>query len=75
MVPVGAFLAIPAIRLSGPFLALATFGFGIFVQQMLYSTGWMFTVLSNGRAIPRPSIGSSDTGYYYVVLVSSWSPR
>ena len=69
VVPVGAFLAIPAIRLPGLFLALATFGFGIFVQQMLYSTSWMFTVLSNGRAIPRPSIGSSDTGYYYVVLV------
>jgi ABC-type branched-subunit amino acid transport system ATPase component/branched-subunit amino acid ABC-type transport system permease component len=69
VVPVGAFLAIPAIRLPGLFLALATFGFGIFVQEMLYSTSWMFTILSSGRAIPRPSIGSSDTGYYYVVLV------
>ena len=69
VVPVGAFLAIPAIRLPGLFLALATFGFGIFVQQMLYSTSWMFTVLQSGRAIPRPSIGSTDTGYYYVVLV------
>jgi ABC-type branched-subunit amino acid transport system ATPase component/branched-subunit amino acid ABC-type transport system permease component len=68
VVPVGAFVAIPAIRLPGLFLALATFGFGIFVQQMLYSTSWMFTILSNGRAVPRPSFGSSDTGYYYVVL-------
>ena len=68
VVPVGAFVAIPAIRLPGLFLALATFGFGIFVQQMLYSTSWMFTTLSNGRAVPRPSIGSSDRGYYYVVL-------
>jgi ABC-type branched-subunit amino acid transport system ATPase component/branched-subunit amino acid ABC-type transport system permease component len=69
VVPVGAFLAIPAIRLPGLFLALATFGFGIFVQQMLYSTSWMFTAQESGRAIPRPSIGSSDTSYYYVVLV------
>jgi len=69
VVPVGAFLAIPAIRLPGLFLALATFGFGIFVQQMLYSTSWMFTTLASGRAVPRPSIGSTDTGYYYVVLV------
>ena len=69
VIPVGAFVAIPAIRLPGLFLALATFGFGIFVQQMLYSTSWMFTTLSNGRAVPRPSFGSSDTGYYYVVLV------
>lgn len=68
VVPVGAFVAIPAIRLPGVFLALATFGFGIFVQQMLYSTSWMFTTLSSGRAAPRPSIGSTDTGYYYVVL-------
>jgi ABC-type branched-subunit amino acid transport system ATPase component/ABC-type branched-subunit amino acid transport system permease subunit len=69
VVPVGAFLAIPAIRLPGLFLALATFGFGIFVQQMLYSTSWMFTTLQSGRAVPRPSIGSTDTAYYYVVLV------
>ena len=69
VVPVGAFLAIPAIRLPGLFLALATFGFGIFVQQMLYSTSWMFTTLQSGRAVPRPSIGSTDKSYYYVVLV------
>jgi ABC-type branched-subunit amino acid transport system ATPase component/branched-subunit amino acid ABC-type transport system permease component len=68
VVPVGAFVAIPAIRLSGLFLALATFGFGIFVEQMLYARGWMFTVLSSGRAVPRPSLGSSDKSYYYVVL-------
>ena len=69
VVPVGAFVAIPAIRLPGLFLALATFGFGIFVEQMLYSTSWMFTTLSSGRAVPRPSIGSSDKGFFYIVLV------
>ena len=68
VVPVGAFVAIPAIRLSGLFLALATFGFGIFVEQMLYARGFMFTVLSSGRSVPRPSLGSSDKAYYYVVL-------
>jgi len=69
VVPVGAFVAIPAIRLSGLFLALATFGFGIFVEQMLYARGFMFTVLSSGRSVPRPSLGSTDKAYYYVVLV------
>jgi ABC-type branched-subunit amino acid transport system ATPase component/branched-subunit amino acid ABC-type transport system permease component len=69
VVPVGALVAIPAIRLSGLFLALATFGFGIMVQQLVYARGFMFTVLDSGRAMPRPSIGSSDTGYYYVVLI------
>lgn len=68
VVPVGAFVAIPAIRLSGLFLALATFGFGILVEQMFYARGWMFTVLSNGRAVPRPSIWATDKSYYYVVL-------
>jgi ABC-type branched-subunit amino acid transport system ATPase component/branched-subunit amino acid ABC-type transport system permease component len=68
VVPVGAVVAIPAIRLSGLFLALATLGFGIFVEQMLYGQGWMFTLLTSGRAMPRPSIGSSDRAYYYVVL-------
>lgn len=69
VVPVGALVAIPAIRLSGLFLALATFGFAIFVEQMLFARGFMFTVLSSGRAVPRPSIGSTDKSYYYVVLV------
>jgi ABC-type branched-subunit amino acid transport system ATPase component/branched-subunit amino acid ABC-type transport system permease component len=69
VVPVGALVAIPAIRLSGLFLALATFGFAIFVEQMLYARGFMFTVLSSGRAVPRPAIGSSDKSYYYVVLI------
>ena len=68
VVPVGAFVALPAIRLSGLFLALATFGFGSFVQQTLYSRGWMFTVLGTGKAVPRPAIGSTDKSYYYLVL-------
>ncbi|HZQ58158.1 MAG TPA: branched-chain amino acid ABC transporter permease/ATP-binding protein [Acidimicrobiales bacterium] len=67
-VPVGALVAIPAIRLSGLFLALATFGFGIMVERLLYARGFMFTVLESGRPMPRPSWGSSNHGYYYVVL-------
>jgi ABC-type branched-subunit amino acid transport system ATPase component/ABC-type branched-subunit amino acid transport system permease subunit len=68
VVPVGALVAIPAIRLSGLFLALATFGFGIMVERLLYARGFMFTVLSSGRAMPRPSIAQGDKPYYYVVL-------
>ena len=68
VVPVGAIVAIPAIRLSGLFLALATFGFGILVEQLLYARGFMFTVLASGRAMPRPSFANGDTAYYYVVL-------
>jgi ABC-type branched-subunit amino acid transport system ATPase component/branched-subunit amino acid ABC-type transport system permease component len=67
-VPVGALVAIPAIRLSGLFLALATFGFGILVQQMFYPQSWMFTQFSQGRAMPHPSFAGDQRSYYYVVL-------
>ena len=41
-VPIGAIVAIPAIRLSGVFLALATLGFGILLEQMFYTLSFMF---------------------------------
>jgi ABC-type branched-subunit amino acid transport system ATPase component/branched-subunit amino acid ABC-type transport system permease component len=74
VVPVGAFIAIPAIRLSGVFLALATLGFGILLEQMVYTMGWMFGPSSNGLPTTRPdlSVGGfqfgSDEGMYFVVL-------
>ncbi len=68
VVPVGALVAIPSIRLSGLFLALATFGFGIMVERLLYARGWLFTVNQNGRSMPRPSFANGDTAYYYLVL-------
>jgi ABC-type branched-subunit amino acid transport system ATPase component/branched-subunit amino acid ABC-type transport system permease component len=67
-VPVGALVAIPAIRLSGLFLALATFGFGILVQQLLYSQPWMFTTTGEGRRMPRPDWAPTAATFYYVVL-------
>ena len=74
-VPVGAIIAIPAIRLSGVFLAIATFGFGVGLEQMLYSTKIMFGPTTAGVKAPRPnvSLGSwhlyTDTGFYYVLLI------
>jgi ABC-type branched-subunit amino acid transport system permease subunit len=69
-VPVGALIAIPAIRLSGVYLAIATFGFGILLQRLLYSTSFMFGTSTNGVPAPRPrALGlDSDTGYYFVLL-------
>jgi branched-subunit amino acid ABC-type transport system permease component len=70
-VPVGAIIAVPAIRLSGVYLALATFGFGLLVERMVFNTGIMF---GNGlsRPVPRPHLwvvsAQSDTAFYYVVL-------
>ncbi len=72
-VPIGAILAIPAIRLSGLFLALATFGFGLLLARMFYSQEYMFGSFGMGRPVPRPSIPGldvgSDRGFYYFVLV------
>jgi len=69
VVPVGAFIAIPAIRLSGLFLALATFGFGILVEQFFYPLSFMFGTANIGKLVPRPSFAQSDTAWYYFVLL------
>ncbi|HEY2333369.1 MAG TPA: branched-chain amino acid ABC transporter permease/ATP-binding protein [Acidimicrobiales bacterium] len=65
---VGLAIAIPAIRVSGVFLALGTFGFGLFMQQMVYPTSLMFGSSTSGVAAPRPSFASSDSSYYYLCL-------
>jgi ABC-type branched-subunit amino acid transport system ATPase component/branched-subunit amino acid ABC-type transport system permease component len=67
-VPIGALLAIPAIRLTGLYLALATFGFGVLLQFMFYTQGFMFG--DNGAALdmPRPAGFDGDSAYYYLVL-------
>jgi ABC-type branched-subunit amino acid transport system ATPase component/branched-subunit amino acid ABC-type transport system permease component len=71
-VPIGLALSIPAIRLPGLYLALATFAFGIVAQDVFYSASYMFGTSGLGVNEPRPhlswwSIGT-DRGFYYVVL-------
>jgi ABC-type branched-subunit amino acid transport system ATPase component/branched-subunit amino acid ABC-type transport system permease component len=67
VIPIGAIVAIPAIRLTGVFLAVATLGFGIAVEYLFYSQNWMFG--ANGAVLTnRPSLGGTDKGFYYVVL-------
>jgi ABC-type branched-subunit amino acid transport system ATPase component/branched-subunit amino acid ABC-type transport system permease component len=69
-VPVGALVAIPANRLPGVFLGLATFGFAVLLEQFVYSTRFMFGVSIDGLAAPRPRLLGleGDRGYYYLVL-------
>jgi ABC-type branched-subunit amino acid transport system ATPase component/branched-subunit amino acid ABC-type transport system permease component len=75
--PVGAIVAIPAIRLSGLFLALATLGFGILLQYLFYSTNLMFGLTTSGIPAPRPDVSifglslASDEGFYYVLLIAA----
>jgi branched-subunit amino acid ABC-type transport system permease component len=70
-VPAGALVAIPAIRTSGIYLALLTLGFGIFLQNVVYPTEFMFGGDIFAKA-PRPVLGFID-GYddrhlYFIVL-------
>jgi ABC-type branched-subunit amino acid transport system ATPase component/branched-subunit amino acid ABC-type transport system permease component len=67
-VPIGAFIAIPASRLPGVFLALATFGFGVTMEQMGYPLWIMFGSSSLGQAVDRPSFAQGDVAYYYLAL-------
>lgn len=66
-VPLGALVAIPAIRLSGVYLALATFGFAILMERVAYPTGVMFGA-TGSRAAPRPSFAGGDTALFYVTV-------
>jgi ABC-type branched-subunit amino acid transport system ATPase component len=65
---VGALIALPAIRLSGLFLALATLGFGVMVERLCYGLDFMFTSLAEGRTMPRPAFAAGDEAYYYLTL-------
>ena len=70
-VPVGAVVAIPAIRLRGIYLALATFAFGLLMENLVYRT---FLLFGNGTAKPvtRPDLPgvdlSTDKAYFYVAV-------
>ncbi|WP_018502758.1 branched-chain amino acid ABC transporter permease/ATP-binding protein [Parafrankia discariae] len=74
-IPVGALISIPAVRVSGVFLALATLGLGILAEQVFYTRDFMFSQSALGIEAPRPvfSLGgldlSSDKGFYYLLLV------
>ena len=74
-VPVGTLIAIPAVRVSGVFLALATLGFGILMEQAFYTRSFMFGQSTLGLDSPRPAVSigawnlSSDTGFYYLLLI------
>jgi ABC-type branched-subunit amino acid transport system permease subunit len=67
MVPVAAAVAFPSIRLSGLFLALATFGFGKMVQDILFPTSLAFGT-DSVAGIPRPELFKGSVAFFYLVL-------
>jgi len=49
--PIGALIALPALRLQGLYLALATMAFGVGAENMLFPRSWLFG--SSTRVVPR----------------------
>ena len=69
-IPIGAIVAVPAIRLSGIYLALATLAFGIVLETTVFQTFLMFGGSGVSLATLRPSFATSDTKYYYLLVVA-----
>ena len=64
--PIALIVSVPAIRLSGLYLALATLGLGIMLAQYAYSKSYMF----GGQALQTQRAPGFDTdkSYYYLLL-------
>lgn len=67
----GAIVALPALRVQGHYLAIATLAFALFVQQVLFE--WeSLTGGRSGLSVPRPSLAgyeiASDYAYNYLLL-------
>ncbi|MGH9303207.1 MAG: ABC transporter permease subunit [Acidimicrobiales bacterium] len=69
---VGAIVALPALRLGGLALALATLAFGLLADNIGFQYAWSGNGQS-GLAIPRPFLGpvnfSSDRAYFCLAVV------
>lgn len=67
----GALVALPALRVQGHYLAIATLGFALFVQQLLFEWEWL-TGGREGLFVPRPALFGfeldSDLSYYYLLF-------
>lgn len=66
----GFIIGVPSLRLEGPYLAIATLGFGLAIQQIL--NNWSLVGASTGKLVNRPEVLGldlfGDRPYYYLVL-------
>lgn len=68
VIPLGLAIGIPALRLPSLFLALATFGFGLVVDGLVFR--WVpFTGSTSGLSSgPRPSVFGGDQAYVLTLI-------
>ena len=67
----GALLALPALRVTGPYLAMVTLAFGTIIQILINEMTFL-TEGPLGIKIPKPSIAGqqlSEHGFYWLVFV------
>ncbi len=67
----GLLIGVPALRLEGPYLAIATLGFGLAIQQIL--NNWRLMGASTGMLADRPEFWGinfyRDMPYYFFTLI------
>lgn len=67
----GLLIGVPSLRLEGPYLAIATLGFGLAIQQIL--NNWKLLGSSTGLLADRPELFGlnfyKDTPYYFFCLI------
>ena len=66
----GALLALPALRVTGPYLAMVTLAFGTIIQILINEMDFL-TEGPLGIKVPKPSIGGvqfDEHGFYWMVL-------
>jgi len=68
---VGVFVGLPALRLKGLYLAIATMGFAFIVEEIIVQWEGLTNGV-NGINVVRPTLGpfnfTTDESYYYLVL-------
>jgi branched-subunit amino acid ABC-type transport system permease component len=71
-IPAGIIVSVPALRLSSIYVAVATFGFGILLEQVFFPSHELFGP-DEQISVPRPTIlginFSTDRAYYYLTLI------
>ena len=67
----GALLALPALRVTGPYLAMVTLAFGTIIQILINEMDFL-TEGPLGLKIPKPSLGGiqfDEHGFYWLVFI------